>query len=144
MALLDGRVVSAWGLGACSAPCEPQASACIGPALALAVQAAFALGGAFFRVAALVLDFDAALFLGFLADGRGGFFALSTYRTSGAQQCDGQTGTQQCSAQAAAAFGQARGGRVVHGFGAGFVAAARAGTAAGSESKKESEKEVLV
>ena len=144
MALLGGPVVSACGLGADSALREPQASPGIGAALAFAVQATIALGGAFFRRAALVLDFDAAFFLRFLADGRGGFFALSTYRTSGAQQCDGQTGTQQCSAQAAAAYGQARGGRVVHGFGAGFVAAARAGTAAGSESKKESEKEVLV
>lgn len=95
MALLGGPVVSACGLGADSALREPQASPGIGAALAFAVQATIALGGAFFRRAALVLDFDAAFFLRFLAGRRCGFFACGAGHARSAQQPYRQANAQE-------------------------------------------------
>lgn len=74
------------GLGASSALRKAQAGAGIGAALAFAVQATIALGGAFFRCAALVFDFDAALFLHFLTSDRSRFFACSTGHARSAEQ----------------------------------------------------------
>ena len=91
------------GLGASSALCEAQAGPRIRSALALAVQTPIALGRAFFRRAALVLDFDAAFFLGLLASGRVGFFAFGTGCARSTQQCKRQAGIKKRSAQATAA-----------------------------------------
>ena len=52
------------GLRANSAPGVSQTCPCIGQSLAFAVQASVTFGGAFFRGATLVLDFDVAFFLG--------------------------------------------------------------------------------
>lgn len=88
---------------ASSALCEAQAGPRIRSALALAIQTPIALGRAFFRRAALVLDFDAAFFLGLLASGRGGFFAFGIGCARSTQQCKRQAGIKKRSAQATAA-----------------------------------------
>ncbi len=62
------------GLRANSAPGVSQTCPCIGQSLAFAVQASVTFGGAFFRGATLVLDFDVAFFLGWLAGGVAGLF----------------------------------------------------------------------